>query len=279
MLPANYLARVQALKPYAILRRPSYIYNHLDFNLLHAKVSDAAVREALRFAVDRVALRDKVGHGVGILQEVSTPASAPYAVGDVPLVPFDLAKANALLDEAGWVRGADGVRAKNGVRLSLSMAAQTGSPDVLEQIELLRSWWKQAGVDLDVRLYPPNLLFAPPASGGIVYGNTWDVIATAWVNDAIGDPVFFSCDAFPPAGRNIMRWCDPRAKAAMAALYTHYDQARRNADRVIVEHAYVRDVPSIAISAREDIYAYNRDLRGFRPNSITPFDDMMDVDI
>ena len=41
--------------------------------------------------------------------------------------PYDLERANALLDEAGWVRGDDGVRAKDDVRLAFSMSTTTGN--------------------------------------------------------------------------------------------------------------------------------------------------------
>ena len=43
--------------------------------------------------------------------------------------------------------------------------------------------------------------------------------------------------------------------------------------------ALVRDVPTIVLDAREDVYAFNDDLHGFRPNQVTPFDDLVDADI
>jgi peptide/nickel transport system substrate-binding protein len=265
LVPGNYLSRVQGIPGITVLRQPSYFYNHMDFNVQRPAVRDPVVREAIRMAIDRKMLIDKVGHGVGILQEVTTPKNAPYAVTSIPLVPFDIAKANALLDKDGWVRGPDGVRAKNGVRLS---------------IELERSTLKQIGVDISVRHYPVALMFAPLQQGGIVYGNKWDVIWFAWLNDAIGDqsPIY-SCHSFPPNGQNDLRWCNPRAQAAMDALFAHYDQAQRNGDQLVLQQELVKDVPTIVTSLREDIFAYNSDLKNFHPNAITPFDNMLNVDI
>ena len=280
LVPGAYLSRVAAIAGVTILRQPSYFFDHIDFNIQRPAVRDPVVRAALRLAIDRRTLIEKIGRGVGILQEVTTPKNAPYAVTSIPTVPFDIARANALLDKGGWTRGADGVRAKNGVKLALEYATTAGSPDVDEEIELERSWWKQIGVEITVRHYPPALMFAPLQQGGIVYSAKWDVIGFAWLNEAIGDmSAIYSCRSFPPNGQNELRWCNPRAQAAMDALFAHYDQTQRNGDVLVVEQELVKDVPTIVDFLREDIFAYNRDLKNFHPSSVTPFDNMMNVDI
>lgn len=281
LVPGSYLSRVQAIPGISILRQPSYYWNHLDFNLLRPSLKDPVVRQALRFGIDRAELRHKIGHDVGILTEVPTPVSAPYTVSGVPLIPFDLAKANAMLDKDGWVRGADGVRAKNGVRLSLDVATNTGSPDVDNMIELIRANWQKLGVSLSVKHYPIALMFSPPSQGGIVYSaDKWDVVFFAWQNEAIGDySQIYGCDAFPPNGQNVPRWCNAKAEAAMTSLYGHYEQAQRNEDVKDFVHEFVQDVPVIVTSEREDMYAHNTDLKNFHPNGVTPFDNFMDVDI
>lgn len=280
LVPGSYLGRVKALQGLSIIRQPSYFYNHIDFNLERPAVRDPVVREAIRMATDRQTVIDKIGRGVGILQEVTTPKNAPYAVTSIPPVPFDIARANAMLDKDGWVRGPDGVRQKNGIKLSLVYAINSGSPDTDETIELERSWWKEIGVDLAVRHYPIALMFAPLQQGGIIYSNKWDIVSFAWLNDAIGDmSPYFSCKSFPPNGQNNTRWCNPRAQAAVDALFTHYEQPQRNTDVLDINREFVKDVPMFVTSLREDIYASNSDLKNFHPNAITPFDNMMDVDI
>ncbi|HVN69102.1 MAG TPA: peptide ABC transporter substrate-binding protein [Candidatus Binatia bacterium] len=280
LVPGAYLARVQAIPGISILRQPSYLFNHLDFETGRPALRDPIVRQALRLALDRQTIINKIGRGVGILQEVTTPKNAPYYVSSIPVTPFDIARANALLDKDGWTRGADGIRQKNGVRLLLDFATVAGSQDVDEQIELIRSWWKEIGVDLTVRHYPPAMFFAPLEQGGIVYSTRWDVIAFAWVNDAIGDmSPLYSCRSLPPNGQNDVRWCNPRAQAAMDALFTHYEQQQRNKDMLVVQQELVKDVPIVVTSLREDIDGYNKDLKNFHPNALTPFDNVMDVDI
>jgi peptide/nickel transport system substrate-binding protein len=275
----GYLGRIAALPAYTVARRPSYIYNHFDFNVTHPAVSDPVVRQALRLALNRQELVDKAEHGAGIVQDSVTPTNAPYFV-DMGTTPYDPAKANALLDQAGWIRGADGIRAKNGIKLNLRAIVGTGTKDLDAQFVLARRDWRKIGVDITVQHYPPALIFAPARSGGVIFGNAWDVVTFGWAADPVGDYSFnYACASFPPAGQNNLHWCNKKADAAMDALEGHYDQAQRVADLKIFMHELIQDAPSIVTYLRVDLFAYNKDLKNYRPNSLTPFDNMMEVDI
>ena len=275
-----YLARVQSIPGYTILRQPSYLFNHLDFNLNSPRVADRVVRQALRLATPRQRIHDTVGHGVGYLQDEPAAHTAPYWDPSIRFKAMDVAAANALLDRAGWVRGPDGIRARGGVKLDLDFVSTTGTPDVDTQIELIRQGWQQIGVGLNVKRYPLTLLLAPKPDGGIVNNGRFDAVTFAWGLDPIGDfSGLYACSQIPPNGQNDLNWCNQRADAAMNALYTHFDQTQRNADDAIVQEELDRDVPTIVFNGREDIYVLNRDLKNFHPNAVSQFDDMMNVDI
>jgi len=234
----------------------------------------------LRYALDRATLREKIGHGLGLLQESPLSPSAPYAVPAIPKTPFDLAKANQILDRAGWQRGPDGIRAKNGVKLQLDYATGTGLPDVDQQIELMRGWWKQLGADIVVHHYLSALFFAPYQDGGIVYGGKFDVVNFSWGLDPIGDlSILYACDQIPPKGQNDSRWCNPAADAAMKRFSVTYDERTRQQYERTVVGEMVKDVPIIVTVVREDVFIFNKDLKNFRPNQVSPFDDFMNVDI
>jgi len=280
LVPGRYLASASAIPGYSIMRQPSYLWNLMNFNLLHPILQDVHVREAIRYAMNRALIRHKIGHDVGFLAEQPTTRTTPYYVKNVPLVPFDIAKANAILDADGWVRGADGIRAKGGKPLLLSFYTNAGSQDTDNQIELLRQDWKKIGLAINVVHVEPALFFAPAEEGGVVYGSKWDLLFMAWQNEGIGDySPLYSCAAFPPSGQNVPRWCSKTAEAAMQALYTHYDQAERNKDIAIFVKEFVQDVPVVVTSQREDIYCFNSDIKNYHPNGVTQFDNMMDVDI
>jgi peptide/nickel transport system substrate-binding protein len=275
-----YLAQIQKLQPYTVLRQPGYMYNHLDFNVTRPRVSDPAVRRAMLLATDRVYIRDTIGHGIGIVQDEVAPATSPYFDPTTAVTKYDPAAANALLDKAGWKLGADGIRAKNGIKLNIELASTTGTPDVDNQIELFRQMWKKVGIGINVRRYPAPMMFRPAADGGIVYSNDWDVLLFAWTADAMGDfsPIY-GCKQIPPNGQNDLRWCNPKAEAAMEKFYSDFDRPQQTQDDYIVMHELEKDTPTFVTTMREDIWAVNKDLKNFHPNNVTPFDNMMDVDI
>jgi peptide/nickel transport system substrate-binding protein len=277
----SYFARFKELgNGFSYIRQPGYIYNHIDFNVSRPALRDPVVRHALEYAIDREAILKKIAYGAGILQEEPASTRAPYYDPNIPLVPFDIAKANQMLDADGWKRGRDGIREKNGVRLELLLASSAGNPVADSTIELIQAWWREIGVAITVRRYEAPQLFNTYQAGGILYGGKWDVSFFAWVDDPIGDFSFiYACDQIPPSGQNDIRWCNPTATAAMHNLFSHYDQAQRNADDAIVFEQLAKDTPTVVTYIRDDIYVFNRDLKNFHPNNVTPFDDFMNVDI
>lgn len=274
-----YVPQIAAVQGVSILRQPSYAYDHLDFNINRPALAELAVRQALRFATDRQALIDNVANGIGHLQDSATPLAAPYFV-DIGTTPYDPEKANVLLDQAGWVRGNDGIRAKNGVRLDLEVAAAPASTQSTRFFDTLKAQWKRVGATIHVTHYPSAKFFAAPAAGGIAYGNNWDLVMFAFGADPYGDySSYYACNQFPPNGGNNTRWCNQTANTAMEALLGHYTQAERTSDVRVVMEQLAADVPTMVLQMREDLFAYNTDLKNYHPNSVTIFDNMMDVDI
>jgi peptide/nickel transport system substrate-binding protein len=276
-MPSAYVAQVTALPNVAHFRGPSYLYGHITFNTEHPALKEKVVRQAIRLATDRKLLRDKISHGIGILQEgVVTPASTMHV--DIPYVAYDPDKANALLDAAGWKRGPNRIRAKNGVALNLEFGSISGSQDADARIEQLRTMWQKIGVGLTVKHYSSALFFQ--VTGGIVYGGKFDVTAFSWqlTPDADLNPEN-SCTLFPPNGQNVSRFCDPKLQPLLEQQKLTYDEGKRKAIIAQEEPIISDDVPYFVTAIAEDVHAYNRDLTGWKPNNTTPFDDFMNVDI
>jgi peptide/nickel transport system substrate-binding protein len=257
----------------------SYTFDHLDFNLAHPILADVRVREALRYGLNRAELVRKVQNGLYLLDESPVTPASRYHL-DLPLVPFDPAKADALLDAAGWKRGPDGVRVKNGRRLTLEFAGQLGQPDYDTELELIRGTWKSLGVELTVKRYLSSQFFATIADGGILYSGKFDVARFGWGADPNEDMSnLYACYRFPPDGQNVPRWCDRAATAAMDRAKQNYNPDERAKDLDLVQRAVYDQVPTIVLDARQQLAAYNSDLKNYHPNPVAAFDNMMNVDI
>jgi peptide/nickel transport system substrate-binding protein len=279
-LGGAFFARVQAIPTVTTQRIPAYAYNEIALNEQNPALADRDVRRALRLATDRKTLIAKVGHGVGVAQDVAAPLVDPFVPKDIPFVNFDPAKANELLDRAGWKRAADGIRTKNGARLVLTVATSAGTPDVDTQIELIRAWWKDAGIELTVQHYEASMLFAAKPDGGILNSGKFDVAFIAWTIPVPVDPFnLYDCKTFPPVGQNIVNYCNPKVDALFEDMHRTYDESHFKSDLNQILHILDDDVPAIISSGRENIFGYNKDLKNFTPNNLTVFDDMMNVDI
>ena len=114
LIPLSDFERVTAL-PHITVERRGTIFNagvkRLEFNLDNEYLKDVRVRQAIAHAIDKQVIRDVIWYGHG--QIVSGPISpdlVPFRAEDLPHYAFDLKKAEQLLDDAGFPRGADGIR-------------------------------------------------------------------------------------------------------------------------------------------------------------------------
>ncbi|MDP9018764.1 MAG: peptide ABC transporter substrate-binding protein [Candidatus Eremiobacteraeota bacterium] len=278
LVPAGYIDRAKSVATFETVVVPSYYFAHIDMNLKNPILQDVRVREALRYALDRKTLVDKTVYGYGILQETMVSPANPVSDQKVAAVPFDLAKAKQLLDDAGWKVGPDGIRVKDGKKLTLHFASYTGAPDTDNRIELMRSNWKDAGIEIQLQKYAPAVFFEQP--NGIVYGGKFDLTTFSWGGDVIGElSNLYECNQAPPNGQNMMHYCNPKVDAAMEHFKASYEPAVRQPYSNFEQEQITSDVPTIVLYVLKDGFSYNRDLKGYSPNQVTPFDDMMNVDI
>lgn len=185
----------------------------------HPSLSDPAVRRALSLAIDRDIIVE-AGYGAAgkaTCNIVPAPAAVASTKNDSWCLKQDLVAANKLLDDAGWKKGPDGIRAKNGVKLSYLYATSTNSVRQATQ-ELVKDMWSQIGVGAELRNASASVFFGgDPASPDTFQKFYADV--EMYTNNFDGtDPEKYLaewlCDKVPgPAngwqGQNIPRYCNP----------------------------------------------------------------------
>ena len=201
----------------------------------HPFLSEKAVRQALSMAINRQELVD-IGYGdAGRPTCNLVPAPALYASDNTGCLTQDIAGANAMLEAAGWVKGSDGVRAKNGVRLSILY--QTSTNAVRQDFQaLIKDSWNQIGVETELRNLDASVFFGGDAGSPDTYQKFYaDVEMYANVFDGTDPQAYlaaYRCGNEPKPssqwqGPNINRFCDPAYDAMIDELARTGDLARR----------------------------------------------------
>jgi peptide/nickel transport system substrate-binding protein len=134
-----------------IFRAQSGIPYSLVLNLTDPALQDIAVRRALSRAIDRQAITEGV---TGTRQPASTSVLTPSTTGHADVsahLAHDLDEANSLLDGAGWVAGADGIREKDGRRLTFELILWWEPQEVSDALQLLKEQVAEAGIEITVR--------------------------------------------------------------------------------------------------------------------------------
>ena len=151
------VAEVVSNKQLRLLIAPALEYNYVGFNLVdpvsgkpHAIFSDRTVRRALTMATDR---RSIVAN---VYDTLAVPARGPFtsaqASADTTLamLPYSVDSANALLDAAGWKRGPDSLRRKNGKLLTFGILVPTSSTPRVRAAVLLQEQFRRVGADAKI---------------------------------------------------------------------------------------------------------------------------------
>jgi peptide/nickel transport system substrate-binding protein len=248
-------------------------YSRIAFNTQRPIMSELSVRRALAMATDRKRFIDVVTYGVQTLSEGDQPTFS-WAYDDaLEPVPYGPARAGTLLDAAGWRRGPDGIREKNGRRLHIEIATITGSAVGNRLAVLLQSAWREIGVEADVKLYVSSLMLASYGGGGIVQTGKFDVEFSSWVNGIDPDDAAqFTCDQFPPHGQNTSRYCDRTIDAQERIALTSYDRPTRKRAYARIQQRLVDGLPFLTMWFWRRFDVVSDDLKGYKPaHAVTTF--------
>lgn len=140
--------------------KPNLTYTHIDLQLDNPILADVRVRRALLMGIDRQSMVDKLmGGRVPVANGFVNPIEPTYN-DDIRKYPYDPDGARALLKEAGWIAGDDGIcRNAAGDRLSLEFSTSSGvrARELLQQV--MQSEWRHIGVETIIRNEPARTLF------------------------------------------------------------------------------------------------------------------------
>lgn len=195
-----------------VIRQSQNLFFFVAPNHNDARFADVRVKQALLLAIDRQALIDALLNGFGTIARTPVaPMLGALYDPSVETFPYDPEAAAALLDEAGWVRGADGIRSKDGQRLEFFMpTGQFG--DLVPASLLVQQYWEDIGVIADVQIQEWNAYIQ-----SVVLARDYEVTLAWWSMPPTADVApYFSCSA-AQSGNNIPNYCNETLDVLMDA--------------------------------------------------------------
>ena len=242
----------------------------------HPILGDLRVRQAIASAVDYDTLIKDV------LQNAVSPSTNPFAYGwykcdmERPF-PYDVAKANQLLDEAGWVKGSDGIRvakgakyAPDGTRLSLELQGYTSYEPLQRTEEFIVENLKAVGIEARIQNYDFSIIFgsyednSPRAIGDydmLIFDRGFTTEPQSYVSQAYSSTTMPSAEN--PTGGNYFRWSNPIVDEQLQIAGSSFDQdVRKDAYCKIAEQVNL-DLPQAYLYVFQDGYGFADNLTGY----------------
>ena len=242
----------------------------------HPILGDIRVRQAISSAIDYPTLIKDV------LRNTVAESTSPFAYGwyqcDLPRAfPYDVAKANALLDEAGWTMGSDGIRvakgalyAEDGTRLSLELQGYTNFEPLQRTEEFIVENLKAVGVEARIQNYDFSIIFgsyednSPHSIGDydmLIYDRSLGIEPQGSIaNDYLSTQI---PSADNPTGGNQWRWVSTEADAFIEQAGSTFDLSVRKEAYCGLGKLIVDDLPQIYIYVFQDGYGYANNLTGY----------------
>ena len=242
----------------------------------HPFLTDRAVRRALSMAIDRRLLVE-IGYGQAGRPACNVvPAPEIYASkANDDCLRQDIESAKRLLDAAGWRPGPDGVRQKNGVRLSILF--QTSTNAVRQDFQaLIKQWWSEIGIETELRNIDASVFFGGDPGNPDTYQKFFaDIEMYANSFEGIDPEPYLGgwrCGNEPrPAtqwqGENMPRYCSEAYDRLLAEMAETGDIAERARLARAMNDMLVRDHVLIPLVHRGRVSAHARSLGGVRLNT------------
>lgn len=240
------------------------------FNLGRPQFQELAVRQALYAALDREAIIGAIYHGVHAMTETFMPQQSFYYNPNLPKQQFNLAESRRLLDAAGWVPGNDGIRAKNGVRLSF--ANSTTSGDHLREMvqQYLQQTFREIGAEMSIANLPPAVMWGDfwnqSQFDSVLVGSTYLIGADPDSTNRIHSKAI---NVQGGSGSNNAQYKNKAVDALLDEGARTFDPEARKAIYAKVQEIVRQDLPFLPIFQYRNVFGRSARIEGFEANSNT----------
>src|SRR5437588_3552361 len=228
----------------------------------HPLLGDPAVRKALALLVDRASVQAHIYGRTGVATGnfVNNPERF---VSKNTKWEFSIEKANQLLDQAGWKRASDGIRAKDGKQLKLVFQTSINAPRQKTQA-IVKQACQKAGIELELKSVTASVYFSSDVANPDTYKKFYCDVQMYNTNMGAPDPEMFlrqfvsweiAAKQNKWQGRNVTRWRSDAYDSTFRAAEAELDPAKRAALLIALNDMVVEDPAVIPVVYRPKLQA------------------------
>ena len=266
-LPAQDFPEARALPDRVVAGAAIAQIEGIAMNFGRPYFQDKAVRQALYSALNKDAIVRLVYYGIPSATESFLPRTSWAFNPNCPKQVYDIAAANGLLDQAGWLRGSAGVRAKNGVRLAFVTATASGNPQREQLLQLIQQDWQKIGAAMTIRTMPAAVVYSDYYTK-----SQFDslLLSSTYGSGADPDPAArFSSTAIPVQGGNginYYQYKNPEIDRLLQAAQASFNKAERKDIYFKIQSLIRGDLAFLPIDQQAPVEGRKTKLLGYRPN-------------
>jgi peptide/nickel transport system substrate-binding protein len=240
----------------------SLAVNHFPINTERPYFADKVVRQAMMHAIDRDQIVDELWQGLAVKATANlSPALQFYYEPDVKQYEFDPDKAAQMLDDAGWVVGSDGIREKDGVKISFTCLVITGDQARKPEAEVVQQWMQAIGIDMKIEEAPSTSQAMTAGTGDMALYN-WTYGGGSGEPDA---PNTLRSDAL----NNFSHYKNPEMDKLLDEGLAETDQDARKEIYSQVQKLVAEDVPFLYIKFWDWFTFFNPRVKGLPEDPLT----------
>jgi peptide/nickel transport system substrate-binding protein len=228
----------------------------------HPVLTDPAVRQALNLLVDRASVQEQIYGRTGIATANFLNAP-PKFVSKATKWEFNVDRANQILEAAGWKKGSDGIRAKDGKKLKFLYQTSINAPRQKTQA-IVKQAAAKAGIELELKSVTASVFFSSDVANPDTYSHFYTDIQMYTTTMTQPDPELFM-NQFTSweiaskdnkwQGRNITRWKSEEYDKVYRQAESELDPVKRAALFVKMNEMVIQNVVVIPVVFRPRVAA------------------------
>lgn len=250
----------KGLKNATVISTPSVTPWLLWMNQTQAPFNDKSIRLALAYGIDKEGIAKTLLKG---LVEPSWQLVSPLSWAYDPNVPkhkYDPAKAKQILDDAGWKMGSDGIREKDGKKLSFEVMNIAGEQERVQILSFAQRQWKDIGVDAKIKMVDVATMWGnalPKRTYEMAYsytGRLADPDMSGWYMSPSKSPAY-----------NYSGYSNPDTDKLLTDALQTVDQAKRKEIYLKVQQTVAEDETYLFLFWLTNHTVLNKKLKGYKP--------------